>query len=687
MRKHRLAVGVVAAFVGIVTLSAIALGYLYREQRHAYQVAERRRIDAEWRGYVASIMAAHGALEANDVPTCMRWLEQAPAALRNWEWRYLAARADVSAATLGGHADPVRAIAFAPDGAWFLSTAEDRMLRVWDSQFRELRSTSGLFAQLGTVAISPDAARIAAVTIDYRLNVLDAATLDPILRVGSDDDNFSAVAFSPDGKLLATGEFRAGARIWNSENGRELFSLDGPTRVTFVAFHPDGRRLAVGYEGTGLVIWDLDNRAARTTIGRPRAVLSAAFSPDGSRIAIAQDETGAGVWDVATGAEVLELRADAGGVISLAWDPDGHHVATGLRDRTVRLWNASTGELMRTLRGHLGRVYDVAFTPDGRRVISASRDHTLKVWDLGAAEDVTELRGHRHWVTDVAFSPDSRRVATCSRDSTVRVWDALTGAQLQSLTTHDEGVPSVAFSSDGRRVVSGSRGKGVVISDVESGEVLLTLTDHDTAQSVTVSGDGRLIAAGGRDRVIRLWDAHNGAEVQQLDGHAALITRVAFSPRGDRLVSSANDGTARIWTLDLAPTPTASRPAPACIVLKGHNPNVADAIFDHTGEHVITSSPGAVRFWRAADGELVRTLTVDSAPVGALARTPDGARLAMVVDDGVKLIDMATGDEVLTLRGLASAVTQVAFSPDGQRLAAGSWDHTARVWHAPAAPR
>jgi WD40 repeat protein len=711
MRKHRLAVGTAAAFVGVITVAAVALAYLYGDQRRlrrlaetqsaltaaerdravaAERAAEWRRAEAERQTYIASISAAYSALAAYDVPTWRRALDQAPAPLRNWEWRYLAGRGDLSAATLDGHDGPVRAVLFSPNGDWIISSAEDQTVRIWDAQSAdtaELRRIDGLRALVGSFAISPDGGRLAALTPEGTIRVLEIPTGRELFVLSGAEGGFGSVAFSADGASIATGERGPRVQIWDARSGAELFGLDGPGVVTHVVFHPDGQRLAVGYRGIGLVLWDLATRTAARPLGRPRAVVDAAFSPDGRRIAAAQDETEAGVWDVDTGVEVLQLRTDAGSVVSLAWSPEplpAGCIATGGRDRTVRLWDPGTGELLRTLRGHERTVYAVAFSPDGARVASASRDGTVKLWDPHASDDVLVLRGHRTWVYAVAFSPDGQSLASASRDGTVRVWETDTGRQRHVLGGHRDTVTKVVFSSDGRYLASCSVDHTILLWDAASGVALRTLTGHmSRVDALAMSPDGRWLASGSTDRTVRLWELASGVRdgapvpdgAERLAGHQDAVTDLAFSPDGRLLASGSNDRTVRLWRID--------QPASE-MVLRGHTAEVKAVAFGPRGEQLITaSSDHTVRVWRTRDGAALRSFKVQPLSLGGLALTPDGTRLALAIDDGIKLFDVESGDEILTLRGHAAPVTCVAFSREGAYLAAGSWDSTVRIWKAP----
>ena len=268
----------------------------------------------------------------------------------------------------------------------------------------------------------------------------------------------NSVAFSPDGRRLATASDDQTAKIWDSETGKGLKTLPGHVNtVTSVAFSPDGKRLATASADETAKIWNAQTgKELMTLSGHADFVFSVAFSPDGRRVATGSNDKTAKIWDAETGKELMTLHGHGDVVRSVAFSPDGRRLATGSSDDTAKIWDAETGKELTTLHGHEGAVYSVAFSPDGRRLATASGDKTAKIWDAQTGKELTTLHGHEGVVESVAFSPDGGRLATASWDNTAKIWETTTGKELTTLRGHEGWVTSVAFSPDGRRLATGS---------------------------------------------------------------------------------------------------------------------------------------------------------------------------------------------------------------------------------------
>jgi len=541
-----------------------------------------------------------------------------------------------------------------------------------------------------------------------------------LMTFGGHEDSALAVAWSPDGRRVASADARGAILLWDAADGQVLRLLKGSQRaVRSVAWSPDGTRLAsADWNGTARV-WDPANgKEVVSYRGHARAVFAVAWSPDGKRLASGGEDKTIQVWDAADGKNISVVRGHLGSVFGLAWSPDGKRLASASEDRTVRLWDALTGKEGSTLRGHLNWVTSVAWSPSGKQLASASNDCTIKVWDPSLAKELFSLRGHAQSVVSVAWSPDGTRLATASDDRTIKVWSATGGSEAFTLRGHTAQATAVAWNGDGTRLASAASDATVKIWDAAAGPETLVLRGtggpneslawrpdgqcfacaggsetiavwdrnrlqdpfvlrghRGSVRSVTWSPDGKRLASGGEDQMVRVWDAASRQETNSFHGHTGSVTSVSWSPDGARLASGSIDRTVRIWDA------LSGKPLQIC---RGHDHLVHGVMWSPDGTRLASASwDKTVRVWDAETGRQTLCLRGHLAEVNAVAWSPGGEWLASASLDGeIRIWNATTGKLKFTLRGHTAQATAVAWNGDGTRLASSSWEGTVKIWDA-----
>ncbi len=359
------------------------------------------------------------------------------------------------------------------------------------------------------------------------------------------------------------------------------------------------------------------------------------------------------MWDAETGQEILSLKGHREIVRSVAWSPDGKRILTGSDDKTAKVWDAEKGQELLSLKGHTNTVWSVAWSPDGKRIVTGSGDKTAKIWDAQKGQEVLSLKGHTDRVWSVAWSPDGKRIVTGSGDlfgrnpGEPKVWDADKGHEVLSLKGHTSEITSVSWSPDSTRIVSGSRDNTVKVWDAEKGQEILSLKGHTgPVFCVAISPDGKRIVSGsggGFDDQFqplpgeaKVWDAETGQEVFSLKGHTGVVTSVAWSPDGKRILTGSwEDTRVKVWDADKGQE---------VLSLKGHTGRVTSEAWSPDGKRIFAwDFADKVLAWDSTTGQPADAANPPPRPDPGLARSPDSSRLALlnVNSTTVALIDTA----------------------------------------------
>ena len=286
--------------------------------------------------------------------------------------------------------------------------------------------------------------------------------------------------------------------------------------VTALAFSPDGKILAVGGYRT-VTLWNLPTGKALTAISHlPGPVQGLAFRPDGAQLAVAGGAPGTSgevrVYDTKTFAKIgptLEGHSDV--VMSVAWSADGKWLATGSQDKTARLWLWPDGKELKLFKDHSDAVTKVCFSPDGKALYTASMDHNLRRYDTDKGTLVRAFTGHNEGVTAMAFSAQNNYLVSAGSETELRRWDPETGVNSSKHGGHSATVTEIVFSKDTKFIASASGDHSIRLWEAGNNNALRTLTGStDWEYAVAISPDDKWTAGGGADGMVRLWDTATG---------------------------------------------------------------------------------------------------------------------------------------------------------------------------------
>jgi WD40 repeat protein len=620
------------------------------------------------------------------------------------------------------HGDPL------PDGA----LARVGTMRLWHGGYRY------------PLAYAPDGKAIAACEWGEFIRLWDTSTGKEIRRFRPAKGGIDVFAFSPDGKMLVSGDFSSPElRVWSVTTGKELRRVTTEAGgVRAVAFAPDGKTFAAATRKKSILLWDPASWETKGQLpGHGDGTTSIAFLPDNKTLISGGSDNTIRWQDVTTGREVRRLDRDVEHVYDLAVSPDGKTLA-GVSFHTLYLWGAETaGEISRTRLCQEYSSWQLAFSPDGRvlacagsvergkhkvlffeaatgrelrrwdedryttnlayspdgKVLAQTSAGMIRLRDVKTGKPVVEVPRLPDWVTTVAFTPDGKSLLTCCWGGPIGFWDPLTGKPHGDMKPPPEGYAAAqhdrflatTLTADGRRAALADSKGSVHLWETATGKVTHRINEPPVPESWHLfSPDGKLLAVKHNDDQIRLWDPGTGRLLRPLSLPGKYAYPRAFSPDGSILAtrsSSSEDKSIRFW--DTATGKELRRLTwqdDTFAHLLAFSPDGKVLISTHE-EGKRPTGPGQdvipMRAWDVATGRELHQFQGAGRWVSAPAVSPDGKTLAGAVDRStIVLWEMATGKERGRFRGHGDGINSLAFSPDGRLLASGSHDYTALVW-------
>lgn len=559
-------------------------------------------------------------------------------------------------ARLTGHEAAPTVCTFGCDGSYLISGGLEPCLRFWD-----LRSGKQ-FAKLSTKGF---------------VNCLD---------------------ISRDGLFLVVGT-ESGVFLWDTETRTPGVALEGGEKaVTACSVSPDGSLIVGSFEDGSLALWETEtgNRTA-TLCGHTAAVATCVFSPDGAWIiSDSRDET-VRVWDTRTSEALRVLQGPPAlpDMSTLAMSPCGCLFAAGAGlDLGVNVWDATSGELVAVLEGHSAPTSGCAFSPDGALLVSSSFDGTLKIWEVArigeqSAADADRMISHSPLVFDCDFAPDGESIVTAGQDGKVKIWDIESLCEKTTIESGEDTVRACAFSPYGNLVVfaggpmdSGSAKSAnheIVVWDIAEDErrdpdyrSSGTVGHDKTINDCAVSPDGSFIASASNDFSVRLWSSDFAAPQIVLEGHTSAVSCCAIGPDGTLVASAGWDLTVRLWEAESSTELATMRTGGEEPALP-FGPHLLSCAMSPEGSFLVTTAQreSFARVWDIETRQEQAKLTgAGLYYFSDCAISPDGHLIAAVADDGLRVWDASTAQE-LALLNLPHPPVTIAFHPFRPLLACG----------------
>ncbi len=532
------------------------------------------------------------------------------------------------------------------------------------------------------IAFSPTGDWLASGNADGAVNIWSIKNGACIHQFQAHRGAIHTLKISPGGEMLATGGEDRSIRIWDTTLWRQVGALsDFNGDVNDIVFSQDGHLLAAGSADTTAHVYETNTWQTKAQVDQEGVpVFAVALSPDTQYLATTgsvpdSPDCQTHIWKVATGDLIQSLKHGANGVRAVAFSPDGKWLVTGGQEEVVQIWNWQAGIVVRSLSGFTRMITSIQFSKSGNCLAASSREGITRVWDTETWREKRLLTGHTGSINSVSFSPDEHLLASAGEDNTCRLWNVDPTIR-DPFVFHQAGPVCVAtISPDGNRIACCGPGNPLVcVRNVETGELLMEYEGYTLDLLCgDFSPDGHWFAAGGNDRMVRIWDSHSGDLLKTLSGPLTGVRTIMFSQDSQWLACGENNGLIHVWK-------TEDWSEISCWM--GAEDELMDVAWSPDGKMLaIGQMSPEVTLWDPFSKHFLRTLSGHTDAIQSVLFSPDSHYLATASNDSTAILwDAHTGEHLVDYRGHSVFVICLAFSEDVNRLFTAGEDNTCKVW-------
>ena len=604
---------------------------------HNAEVANRQ-------GYISHIRAANSSLRLDEINAALGHLAFTTGPYAGWEYAHL-------------------------------NLATDTSLKSWQVPLVGNQ----------VAAVSPDGRTFAVLTNEPRHGIqLRSTETGAVLRtfVGH-SQTITSLAFSNDGKLLASAARDRSTLVWETSSARHI-KLPLIASVEDLAFSPLGRRLAIGTKGVSpqngqLLLFDLGDdpfsnppkQAVATFDAEGGIVQCVAFGPRGKRVVTGTSEGLVHIWDLATRTAVLRKEWTLSPVRSVGFASTGSTFVVATEDGVLRVASTDSGGIVAQRSMDDALANECAFLQDGR-VLMGCTDGNLRLFNPSDTT-LVGIHGHTDNVTALAVSDLGAIAITGANDGSLRLWSTYSLLAEDLVASFESTVRDLTYHPNGRTMAVATNDGPITLIDSLSGEVLSVLRGHkDYVPALAFSSSGRWLASGSGDKTVRIWDANKGEIFAVLEGHQKWVSDLAFSPEGRYLASASGDGSVRVWDVETE----------ACLATFESDGDWIHCLnWDRAGTRLVSGGgDGVLRVWDPFREELVTTMQLsDRGILDVKFALDDNTVYAALFDGTVRVIDLRVG-ETNALKEHRAGVTSIEVAPDGKRIATADMNGSILIW-------
>lgn len=548
------------------------------------------------------------------------------------------------------------------DGQYFaIVKYTDSLLSIYNTKTgKELMSMTNNIKWIDPLAFSPDGKKIATLAYDSTLLVRSIFDGEELMKVKVPWSNLNTASFSSDGKtlILASSKNLAGGTMLGPSRNNEVYSIN---------------KIIVIDVSTGIVKkkWE----------GHNNLITSISFSPNNEQIVTSSYDGTIKVWDAESGKELSSSSKILTCLTSASFSPDGKHVvSSSYYDGLITIWDALTGEEITTMKGHTSTVRSAKYSPDGEKIVSISDDKTIRIWDVDQNKKTNIIARTNIPVSYREFdiNPNGKQVATIFDDTTIWIINVETGEKNMMIKTKKKRFSHhpIAFSHDGKSIISTFDDHSIKEWTIQDGDVISTMNvDKYPAYFVNLSPNGKKVSAALMNAHLGIWDIDKSIEGQTLNRHQTL-NAVCFSPDEKQILLSSSNHNIDVISADTYEDIKS---------FIGHLNSVYFTSFSPDGRRIVSgSADNTLKLWDYESAKVIRTMIGHTNGIYHVSFSSDGNYIVSAsADKTIRIWDAKTGACVHIIEGHSNAVSFASFTPDGRYIISASQDSTIRKWDFP----
>lgn len=639
--------------------------------RAAVTSEKKAKHGAELKSNIANIVAAKGAVAIGDVAEAKRRLTSVSEPFRDWEWHYWYRRTDESIATIRLHELYILDFELLPDQEQVVSISGEGDLCLWSLRDNSVVSRKKVEGQSHSIAIAPDGIRIGVAAFetiqvfDLELNEIATRKTGYQVRDFFFSHDKQSIVFC--GRHFKSNEHHI--IQWNlSDNS--LNEIPGNwAEITSIAKHPSKPLIAIAGDQTGILNLDSEEFFE---INNSRSSHFINFHPDGHQVIVAFGWA-VNVIETETLEQVNEIAVN--GPISHATFLDDEQLL--IAGKGLQIWDLKSAQRQRILLGHDQIVNKSMPLPDSDQLLSASRDATFKLWDRSASKNPKTLFHHKQAVRGIDFSRVQDLIATSSEDGRVVLFDS--DGVVKRVLQHDMPVFAVAFSPTQPMIATGSDDGHIRLWDLAGGPPKSFKAHTDRIHSLDFDSTGDRIVSASRDKTVKISNVSNQQPLLVFDKHAECVHNAKFDPTEKHVVSRCHQSI-KTWDANSGDQ----------LMTVDQRMGAEDySLVFFPGKYQLAAGTSIVGFGKgyttiidSATGKIQATLEQHNSPITAVDINPSGTRAITASVDALKVWDLISFKDVVSLDGIDDPVYCLRFSPDGTRIIAGCRNGKITIWDA-----